>query len=382
MTAMLSPLPVFSRRQFLGWSAMLAIASLLKPLCSFSEEVSGFESRAILDEGLNWVTKTSAENLCRRIKRAGFNVFIPCVWHGRGTVWPSRLSPWDSHNRQIAGFDPLENLIQSARRYEVEVHPWFTVMLRQRDFLSAFYDDGTPSNAFDVHREAFRDFIVSLILEVATGYPVHGINLDFVRAGGVCQSLHCIEDYKRQTGRDLLTDSRNRMVPGADMTELIRWQEKAVGDIVRRLASQIRRFNREIVISVDAAPGNPIVEMEGQNSIRWADEGWIDVIYDMSYQYRPDFEGIRSLQSKMKRPEAMVVLCGNFDRVGPRKEVVPRDARRVAELLNESRAIGVGNGLGLYLYSMLSDEQIDLLSKTVFQSLSKPRWMRAKSTDS
>ena len=380
MTTLLDPCATLSRRQFVGGAAALAAAALLTPRSMLAREAPAFESRAILDEGLNWVTKRSAETVCMRIKRAGFNVFIPCVWHGRGAVWPSRLAPWDSHNKRLPGFDPLENLIRTAEAYEIEVHPWFTVALRQREFLGKFYDDGTPSDAFDVHRDAFREWISSLIAEVVAAYPVHGINLDFVRAGGVCRSPQCIDDYRRRTGRDLLADSRRRRIPGADLTQLVRWQQEAVGDIVGRVSHRVREINRKIVISVDAAPGNPLVAMEGQDSIRWADNGWIDVIYNMHYEVQPDFESIRTLRSSMSRPEVMVVLSGNFDRVGPQKAVVPRDAARVAELLKESRSIGTGNGVGLYLYSMLSDEQIDLLQRTVFHLSAKPQWARARST--
>lgn len=367
----------FSRRQFMKLTSALAVDYLCEPLLSALNDM--LESRAVLDEGLNWVTKSSADHLLKRIKKAGFNVFIPCVWHGRGAVWPSDLAPWDSHHKRLPGFDPLENLIKQAERYEIEVHPWFTVALRQREFLQEFYDRGTPQESFDVHREAFREFISSLILEVVSRYPVHGINLDYVRATGICNSAHCVEDYQRYTGRNLLIDGEIRRLPGTEMKELIRWQEEAVRDIVRRVSEKAREVNENIVISIDAAPGVRSVEIEGQNSMKWADDGLIDVIYCMDYRISPDFAGLGKLQSKMKRPEAMVLLCGNYDVVEPSKRVIPRSAARVSELLNKSRSIGRANGVALYLYSMLSDAQIDLLQKDAFKMPAKPKWVRANS---
>lgn len=372
-----------SRRQFIKFGSAIALGSLYRPLLSLAAvEPNMLESRAILDEGLNWVTKRSAEMVCERISRAGFNVFIPCVWHGRGTVWPSKLAPWDTANQRVPGFDPLENLIKTANRFEIEVHPWFTVALRQREFFEQFYDSGTPHNAFDVHRETFREFISSLIIEVVSRYPIQGINLDFVRAVGICTSPQCIEEYKAKTQRDLLTDVKARGRPGVDLKELISWQEAAVGGIIRRISRQARMVNKKIVISVDAGPGNPIVELEGQNSMKWADEGSIDVIYAMNYSLNPDFSRIKNLQSQMKRPEAMVVLCGNYDQEGSKKTVVPRNAQKVVELLTQSHSISQGNGVCLYLYSMLDDEQIDLLSRTVFKVPAKPRWRRAAEVSS
>jgi len=122
-----------TRRQILRYVSALAAVSVGTQFAGCASTVARAdgpveqESRAILDEGLNWVTKDSAERVCARIARAGFNVFIPCVWHGRGTIWPSKLAPWDSHNVRAQGFDPLANLLQTAERYHIEVHPWFTV---------------------------------------------------------------------------------------------------------------------------------------------------------------------------------------------------------------------------------------------------------------
>lgn len=365
-----------TRRQFIKLAALLALSSQLKPPFVLAESGSP-ESRAIFDEGLSWTTKNSADRLLGRIQKAGFNVFMSCVWHGRGTAWPSKLAPWDNHYTPVAGFDPFDYLVRRAPLYGIEVHPWFTVALRQREFLQTFYDEGTPSEAFDVHREAFRDFIVALMLEVISKYPVQGINLDYVRAKGICTSLSCVEDYKRETGRDLLSDIRMRRLPGFDTKPLIAWQEKAVGDIVRRVSQQARAVNRNIVVSMDAAPWYSPILLEGQNSIQWADQGLVDVVYSMDYRDPPDFQAVRTIQSKMKRPGALVMLCGDYTTVGPAKTVVPKEANRVVQVLREARSIGFANGVGLYLYSMLGDEQVRLLRSDLFQSQVKTGWVRA-----
>ncbi|HVG02691.1 MAG TPA: family 10 glycosylhydrolase, partial [Nitrospira sp.] len=171
---------MLSRRQFLRLSAACTASALIPALPEFSHAQETRESRAIFDEGLNWMNPKSANSVCQRIKRAGFNVFMPCVWHGRGTVWPSELAPWDSNNTHTPGYDPLENLLEIAREYDIEIHPWITVGLRQRHFLAEYVDSPT-SESFDWHNPAFRNFAVSLIMEVVNRYPIHGINLDFVR---------------------------------------------------------------------------------------------------------------------------------------------------------------------------------------------------------
>lgn len=366
-----------TRREFLRAFSIATTIPLVWPVLGRAAEPLMAESRAIFDEGLNWASRATAEIVCERITRAGFNVFMPCVWHGRGTIWPSNLAPWDSHSTSIPGFDPLGHFIEVARRFDLEVHPWFTVARRDREFFPEFYDSATPSESFDVHREGFRDFIVSLILEVVRRYPVHGVNLDYIRAGGVCLSASCATDYQAQTGQNLLADRAKLLLPGGSVQTLATWQDRAVEDIVRRVATGARQINSKIVISVDAYPGHPIDMTQGRNSVKWADTGLVDTVYMMHYEANPDWEALRNVQKTMKRPEALVVLCGNYeDVVVPVKAVVPRDAGKVVALLSGARTFQQGNGVGLYLYSRLSDQQVAALAAQTFSVKAKPSWRR------
>jgi len=373
-----------TRRKFLRYASALTALSagtqFMGRLSNVARAVEPLEqeSRIIFDEGLNWVTSVSAERLCSRIARAGFNVLSPCVWHGRGTIWPSKLAPWDSHNIRAQGGDPLGNLIQTAERYGIEVHPWFTLSLRQRDFFPEFYDSTTPAQRFDVHLRSFREFISSLVFEVAATYPVHGINLDFVSVGGICLSPRCVEDYRRQTGRDLMMDSQiRRGVPVFDMTQLMAWQAAVVTDLVKRISVSCRRAKPNIVISLSGDPAHPILKMEGHDSARWADDGLIDVLYNMHYEPNPDFAAIATIQSAMKRQEAMVVGIGNYEEATASSPVRSREPGKLANLIRAARAAQRGNGVSVYLYSMLNDAQIDELRTGVFAGPAKPRWIRA-----
>jgi uncharacterized lipoprotein YddW (UPF0748 family) len=372
-----------TRRQFLRVATTLAACSLGGQLVGCSATVARAsepleeESRIIFDEGLNWVTRASADRLCSRIARAGFNAFSPCVWHGRGAIWPSQLAPWDSHNVRAQGFDPLDNLLQTTRQYGIEVHPWFTLSLRQRDFFPQFYDSGTPVQRFDVHRESFREFMSSLIFEVVSTYPIHGVNLDFVSAGGICSSTQCVEDYRLKTGRNLLLDSHYRRVPGSDMETLFAWQAAAVTDLVRRVSVACRRAKPNLVISLSGDPGHPLLKVEGHDSAKWADDGLIDVLYNMHYEPAPDFVAIQTIQRTMKRPEAMVVGIGNYEEATSSSSVRPRHPARVSELIRTARSVQRGNGVAVYLYSMLDDAQITELRNSVFSRPAKTRWMRA-----
>ncbi len=371
-----------TRRNLLKLAGGIAIANLkFGTWCEGATLVPMQESRAIFDEGLHWADRRGAERVCSRIKAAGFNVFMPCVWHGRGTTWPSQIAPWDPKLPSVLDYDPLGYLVETARRFEIEVHPWFTVVRRDRDFFTQFYDNGTPPESFDVHKETFRMFVTDLILEVVRNYDIHGVNLDYIRAGGVCESSSCIADYKKLTGRDLLVDSRLRMIPTLTLKELFTWQEAAVTDIVSNVSLRARAVKPAIVISVDAHPGHRVDEVQGRNSIRWADDGLVDVVYMMHYEASPNWGELKIYQQKMRRPEALVVLCGNYDRPdGTNASATSRSGAHVEQLLNGARSYQAGNGVGLYLYGRLTDDQISSLQTGVFRTPATPYWRRGLAT--
>jgi hypothetical protein len=157
-----------------------------------------------------------------------------------------------------------------------------------------------------------------------------------------------------------------------------KWQISVVEDIVRRVSEGARRVNPKTIVSVAGFPGKPYLLAQGQDSVKWADEGLIDVVYDMQYEATLPSAHIRSVRARMKRPEALVVLCGNYETEALTGTVVPRSAGVVAGLLETSRTLTSGNGVGLYLYSMLSDDQVEALRHTVFRVPAVPSWSRAK----
>ena len=161
------------------------------------------------------------------------------------------------------------------------------------------------------------------------------------------------------------------------MKELIAWQAAAVTDLVSRVSMSCKRAKPNIVISMSGDPVHPLLKIEGHDSAKWADEGLIDVLYNMHYEPAPDFTVFETIQSAMKRPEAMVVGVGNYEEATASSPVRSRESSKVVNLLRKARNFQQGNGVAVYLYSMLSDAQIDALKADVFARPAKPRWMRA-----
>jgi hypothetical protein len=329
--------------------------------------------RAIFDEGSGWATREGADRTIERIKRAGFNVYVPCVWHGRGTKWPSRLAPWDPDLRGQSkqGHDSLRYLIGKAHEAGIEVHPWFTLALRQANLFPELAPPGTPREAFDVHDPRVHQLMADLIAEVVVGYDVDGVNLDYARTMGLCSSASCKEAYQRQYGRNLALDSIPfRVTPGL-VPSLMEFQAQAVTTMVNTIATRVRAIKPRALISVDVIPGVAGLD-QGQNSLEWVNHGMVDVLFRMDYYRKINVDLTDSLRSKLRNPDALALLISNVsvsEEMAPDQPHFSRDGKWLAETVNLIHQQWPGTGVGIYLFSMLSDEQVAALRAGPFSPL-------------
>jgi len=81
------------------------------------------------------------------------------------------------------------------------------------------------------------------------------------------------------------------------------------------------------------------------------------------------------VREAIDRPEAIVDLPGNYERTKQGK-VIAREGKLVAEQISYCQRKWPGNGVGLYLYSLLSEEQIEALRAGPFREDAVPRWVR------
>ena len=359
------------RKYKLKKSIVFLFLLFILPVKLFAAE----EKRVIFDENFTWITQKGADRTLSRIKQAGFNVFVPVVWHGRGVSWNSVLVKekeprWE--NTLSPQTDPLAYLIEKAHSMGIEVHPWFTVALRQRDFFPSFYDEGTPKKSFNIHQPEFRGFIVKLMVEVVNKYNIDGVNLDYIRAMGVCDSLYCIKDYKKLSGRSLMDDIRYKKYNNNALKSIIKWNKLAVTDIVIKFSKKVRLIKPGIIISVDTHPLSPRLLQEGAASIDWLNQGYIDLIYKMDYYKDPDEKAFNKVLSLLERPERLVLLVGNFILPGhygsPKKysdKPYARTGREVLQLIKKSKKMHkYQSHLALYDYTFMNDDQLFSLEQS------------------
>ena len=323
--------------------------------------------RVIFDETFQfWTTRGAADHTLNRIKEAGFTVYVPVVWYGAGTTWPSRHAPWDPTvaKQAAAGFDPLGYVIAKAHSLGIEVHPWFTVALRRSDIfpdlaLQGVFERG-ELGIFDIHNPRFRALITDLIVEVVRNYDVDGINLDYIRAMGLCLNIACRNEYRGRYHRDLETDAALFRVAPRLVPSLIEYQESTVTGLVRQISGEVRAVKPTVPISADAFP-ELTDYLNGQNSIEWVNRGDVDVLFRMDYAQNIDYASTDSVRARLKSPDRLTVIAGNYDLVS--NGAVPRSGRWLVQTMREMTARWPRSGVALYLYNQLSDEQVEALKR-------------------
>ncbi len=337
------------------------------------------ESRIIFDEDIRWaLSKENTDNILSRIKSAGFNVYVPNVWHGRGTYYFTPLTEPDGRLKGSVSSDndPLAYLIKKARSLGIEVHPWFTVVKRSSNNYPEFYDEGTPRRAYNVHNKKFRKFIVNLMLDVVKRYDVDGINLDYIRTMGICTSEFCKENYKEFTGKNFLSDYYIRNINNNARMRIQKWQDSAVTDIVRKFSIQAKSIKSHLIISVDSHPKPKYKPrpLQGRDSVKWLNDGWIDLVFNMDYRKKVDIENHELVLKEVKSNGKIIFLYGNYEKID--SAVIPRDAVLVKNYAMYSQRRWPGDGVAFYLYNLLSDEQISMLKNEPFIENAIPSWPR------
>lgn len=154
-------------------------------------------------------------------------------------------------------------------------------------------------------------------------------------------------------------------------SNVVEWHALACLDILERIGKRLWAGNSGRTIGVCASSDETDDLLQGRAVRDWVDRGFVDVVYWMDYADLPDFERARSARNKMVPPEALVMLCGNYSKDDDGK-VHPKSADTVAHNLQESRRMLPGSGTALYLYRMLTDEQIGVLRAEVFNEPAAP----------
>lgn len=291
---------------------------------------SSSEIRAIwLDRG-TIVRARSVRDLTRlfdRLAEAGINtVFFETVNAGY-PIYPSKVAP--AQNPLTRWWDPLDVAVQLAHERDMELHAWlwtFAVGNRRHNELLnlpsnyvgpvlsahpdwASYDDrgrmmqqNSGKFFLDPANPQARYYLLQLVDEIITRYPVDGIQLDYIRypfqdpsaARTYGYGKAARQQFQRLTGIDPVQLSP-RESPRDSMAERLRqrelWQRwtefrsNQITGFVAEVSKRLRQKRPEVILSVAVFP---MSEHERIHKLQqhwevWGREGYVDLIVPMAY---------------------------------------------------------------------------------------------------
>ncbi len=261
-----------------------------------------------------------------RMAQLGINTLYPTVWNWGYSLYPSAVaervvgSRVDPHPG-LANRDLLAELTQLGRDQEMAVIPWFEFglmtpsyselarrhpsWLAQRQDGSRLFMQGRHPRFWlnPLHPEV-REFYVSLLAEVASAYPIDGIQFDdhFSWPVEFGYDPYTIAQYQQTHG--------DRLPPNDPRDpDWMAWRSDQLTSLMGEIVAAVKRERPEAILSLSPNPLPFAYDQYLQAWDQWQQQGWIDQL--IVQIYRPT---VASFVEEVDRLVAQGVQ--NFSSVG------------------------------------------------------------------
>jgi uncharacterized lipoprotein YddW (UPF0748 family) len=258
-------------------------------------------------------TKLDWDSATANLQRAGFNTIFANLASGGAAFYPnSRALP------SIVGGspDPVTRGIMLAHERGLAVHgkQIVTFMYKappafQRQLLVANRvmrgPDGHPVLQSGYtwlcpSQEANRALIASSVTDMASKYPVDGIQFDYIR---FCEQPSCFcQNCRREFERSIGTHVRHwpaDVLQGPYVTRFNDWRQHEINDWVQDLSTRARLARPGLVVSAAVFSDlDRAREEKAQDWKQWLDRGYVDYVCTMTYT--PD---VRDFEMKVRKQQ-------------------------------------------------------------------------------
>jgi uncharacterized lipoprotein YddW (UPF0748 family) len=253
------------------------------------------EFRGIWDhEGTGWFPG-NWNATCRILAANGFNAVFPNVLWGGLAHYPSRVLPTSSTLARYG--DQLAQCVQAAHRHDLQVHAWkvcWSLGNAPKDFAARLRKEGRlqmdasgrvtpslcPSHPDNIALE------IEALREVARGYEVDGIHLDYVRFAnpGYCYCRQCRATFEKSRGGKAAGWPASCR-PGGRLWRAYRdWRVAQIRQFVRRAGAAVRGERPGIRVSAAVWGNYPgCADSVGQDWAQWVRDGAVDFVCPMNY---------------------------------------------------------------------------------------------------
>ncbi|MBH8562055.1 family 10 glycosylhydrolase [Nostoc sp. CENA67] len=268
-----------------------------------------------------WLTTTdsqvlkSQQNIAEAmdfLAETGFNVVFPVVWSKGATLYPSQTMK-QTFGMEIEPLfpsrDPLEEVVQEARRVGLKVIPWFEygfassynlnggILLQRKPEWAALNCNCNllKKNNFEWLNSLdpqVQEFLLNLVLEVVNNYDVDGIQGDDRFPALPCEGGYdqvTVSRYQQQFGENPPQNPKNR--------QWLQWRADILTDYLARLYNEVKAVNPNLIVSMSPNIYDWGFQEYLQDSPTWLKRGLVDIIHPQIY--RREFSSYKAIADKL-----------------------------------------------------------------------------------
>ncbi len=247
------------------------------------------------------------EEVVKDLKKAGFNAVFVRLSSAGAAFYPSEVLPQAPDTTR----DYAQAYADAGKKYQIEVYGWHVCFMMHYAPLSQInktikggevmrdakgrvlrptYRVPVRTPALYSNRLLERQAIVELI----TKYPLHGVQLDYIRyfspnVDFSATSRAAFEKVRHVKIKKWPSD----VISGPMKNQYHQWQTEVITSVVKDISYSVKAANPQAKVSA-AVWYNPEVGVSNyaQDWIQWVKEGYLDFVVPMNYT--PDNNHLRS----------------------------------------------------------------------------------------
>ncbi len=266
--------------------------------------------------------KTRISTILDNVKKAGLNAVLWQVRQSGTAYYPSAFEPWGKYiGGTSPGFDPVAFALDEAHKRGLEFHAWF----------NSYESFSTLPGSAAVHHPTWvatdkngvampkyfclspgiseaREYLAQVIGDFVTHYPVDGVHLDYIRwneyrwtdmtAATNEKSFyqHLVDEGNGGYG-EFLYDQQHPFAQGvpAGFATWDDWRRDSVTKSVTLIRATINGIRPNVTLSMAAIGKYNWGVWNGysavfQDSALWLNQGLVDQIMGMNYQWTTPLE--------------------------------------------------------------------------------------------
>jgi uncharacterized lipoprotein YddW (UPF0748 family) len=251
---------------------------------------------------------------------------------GNGSVfYPSTIEPWAEQLGGVdPGFDPLAVAIREAHQRGLRLHTWVNVVpawwgstppsnpehiLNKRPEWLWYDADGLRQPESDNFYLSLnpclpevRDYITSVVTEVATNYAVDGMHLDYIRFPNEKPAVRDGSDYPRDPRTLALYEKETGLGPDDNRQAWNQWRTDQVTLLLREIRGAVLEARPGLEISAAVGSELPAAKSHFQDWEAWLQEGLLDTVYPMNYTADDERSAQRFEDWRGRTSEANIVM--------------------------------------------------------------------------